>query len=172
GDYAAAERAYEAALRAFPEYAGPENAYLGLAEVYHATNRPDARIDMLRRYLDIAEHDVAVALELAELLESRGDAAAATALRERSLYVAPYDAAVRTALADGYERDGAFDRAVLHRRAVVALNPPDRAGAQYRLAMSLFESGRRDEARRAVLMALEMAPGYREAQRLLLQIVQ
>lgn len=172
GDLDRAEAAYRNAISIYPEYVGDESPYLGLARVYREQNRPDSVMSVLARYLDIAEDDVQISLELASLYEERGDVGQAAALRERSLFVAPYDPLVRTSLADAYDELGEHERAVAHRRAVVALNPPDRAGAQFHLARSLFAAGRPAEARRAVLQSLEAAPGFREAQELLLEIVE
>jgi Tfp pilus assembly protein PilF len=53
---------------------------------------------------------------------------------------------------------------------VVALRPTDMAEAQYQLARVYFEAGELEEARRMVLRALERAPGFVEAQELLLAI--
>ena len=54
--------------------------------------------------------------------------------------------------------------------AVLALNPLDRASAQYDLAQAYFGAGQRDKASEHVLASLEIAPGYRPAQKLLLEL--
>jgi tetratricopeptide (TPR) repeat protein len=54
-------------------------------------------------------------------------------------------------------------------RALLQLEPPDLAEAHFQLARLLHQTGD-PEARRQVLEALEEAPRYREALRLLLQI--
>ena len=56
------------------------------------------------------------------------------------------------------------------RRAVLALKPVDEAGARYELAVALRDAGSRDEARREVLRALEIAPSFEKAQTLLLEL--
>jgi Tfp pilus assembly protein PilF len=53
---------------------------------------------------------------------------------------------------------------------VLALGPVDRAEATYQVALAYFRAGRVDDARRAVLAALERAPNFERAQDLLLQI--
>jgi Flp pilus assembly protein TadD len=53
---------------------------------------------------------------------------------------------------------------------LVALNPPDLAGAHYDLARALDTSGNRVEAKREVLRSLEIAPGFEKAQELLLKL--
>jgi cellulose synthase operon protein C len=44
------------------------------------------------------------------------------------------------------------------------------ASAQFDLAQAYFDAGQRDKAEDAVLASLEAAPGYRPAQKLLLQL--
>jgi tetratricopeptide (TPR) repeat protein len=169
-DFSAAESSYKAAIALYPDYVGPQNAYEGLAAIYRAAGRQDDLTDVLRRYVDLAEDEVDAALELAGIYEERGDDAAAAAMLARSLHVAPYDADVRNRLAGLYDEEERFDAAVIHRQAVVALGPPDKAGAYYRLARSMYRSGDVEEARRAVLQSLETAPDFREAQKLLLEL--
>lgn len=169
-DFEAAEAAFTDALSRYGAYAGPNNAYEGLADVYRERGETELLAGVLRRYLDVAENEVDAALELSALYEARGAVDDAAAMLERSLHVAPYDAEVRAHLAELYERQRRFDEAVLHRRAVVALEPSDRAGAYYGLARSLHRGGVTAEARRAVLRSLEIAPDFRDAQRLLLEI--
>jgi tetratricopeptide (TPR) repeat protein len=170
-DYEAAEASFTEAMAMYPDYVGPRNAYDGLAAVYRARGDTDALADVLARYLDRAEHEVDAALELADLYATRGDQAAAMRLFERTLHIAPYDADVREQLAMMYEAEGQFYAAVSHRRAVLALEPSDRAGAYYRLARSLNGNSQPAEAKRAVLQSLEIAPDFRDAQRLLLDLV-
>ena len=55
---------------------------------------------------------------------------------------------------------------------MVALKPVDQAGAYTDLAESYLKSGRRAEARKQVLAALEIAPSYQRAQDLLLAIAE
>jgi cellulose synthase operon protein C len=50
------------------------------------------------------------------------------------------------------------------------LHPLDKASAQFSLAQAYFEAGQKDKAEENVLLALEAAPSYRPAQKLLLQL--
>jgi len=65
---------------------------------------------------------------------------------------------------------GDHRRAVIERRAVVALHPTDGAEAWYQLALAYRDGGDRDSARREVLRALEQAPAFEKAQQLLLEL--
>jgi Tfp pilus assembly protein PilF len=51
------------------------------------------------------------------------------------------------------------------------MTPHDEAGLKLRLARAHLALGDRDKAREQLLYALEIAPNFREAQQLLLEIV-
>jgi tetratricopeptide (TPR) repeat protein len=63
-----------------------------------------------------------------------------------------------------------FAGAIREYNAVVASHPADKAGAEFKLAQAYFAAGNKDKAQESVLAALETAPGYRPAQKLLLQL--
>jgi tetratricopeptide (TPR) repeat protein len=86
------------------------------------------------------------------------------------MFISPYEPDVHAQLADLAVATAAPRVAVRERRAILALDPVDRAAAEYRLARAHLLAGNRDDARRAVLRALERAPSYREAQELLLEL--
>jgi Tfp pilus assembly protein PilF len=54
--------------------------------------------------------------------------------------------------------------------AVLALKPVDQAAAHTNLAEAYLRTSKRPEARKQILAALEIAPGYERAQDLLLKI--
>jgi hypothetical protein len=56
-------------------------------------------------------------------------------------------------------------------RALSHLDDTDPAGVHFRLAKLLHEEDEQDEALRQVLMSLEEAPRFRDAQKLLLDLV-
>ena len=62
--------------------------------------------------------------------------------------------------------------AIREYKALVASNPVDKAGAEFNLAQAYFAAGQKDKAEESVLAALETAPGYRPAQKLLLELQQ
>ena len=55
--------------------------------------------------------------------------------------------------------------------AMLEMNPVDPAGVHYRIATAHHRGGNEALAKRHILMALEQAPRYRDAQRLLLQLI-
>ncbi len=100
-----------------------------------------------------------------------GDTAKAAAALDAALWVNPFDISMHERLARMYERIGESGKRVRERRAVVALNPVDRAEALYQLALAEHAAGDLVGARREVLQALEEAPSFAQAQELLLSIV-
>ena len=170
--YDDAEQAFQDALDRYADFVGTGNPYEGLAAVYRARQDTAALKGILDRYLQRAEYAAAEARELAALHEAEGAWAEAARFLRRSMEVEPYDLDARRRLAEAYEQLGRHAEAVQARRAILALNPVDEAAAYYHLASSLHANEDADAAKRAVLQSLERAPGYRDAQRLLLEIVE
>ncbi len=61
--------------------------------------------------------------------------------------IVPFDLEAHQELAELYEELEERQGAVLERRAILALDPTDRAEAHYRLAVAMAEAGDRTEAR-------------------------
>ena len=170
-DYEAAEAAFTQALEQYAGYVGAGNPYEGLAAVYRARDETARRIDVLEQFLTVSDYGAEEARTLAELHQQAGHVEQAVRALERALEVEPHDRPAHTRLAALYEQQERYAEAAEARRAVLALGPVDEAEAYYRLARSLYQSRQLPAAKRAVLQALEQAPGYRAAQKLLLQCV-
>ena len=171
GDLTKAESSFKAALELYPAYVGANNPYAGLAEVYRRSENKGALMDILPRYISITEYGAVEARELAELFAARGDVERSVDLLERTRATEPYDIRTLLRLAELQEEIGRYADAVGSRRAVIALDPVDRANAFYRLARTLYELADLAAAKRAVLQSLELAPSFRDAQRFLLACV-
>src|SRR5687768_7730646 len=170
GQHAEAIAVFERAKALFPEYAEDESPYRHLAAAYKATGDLKRAAAELQAHTLLNESDYASNLALAEMLEQLGDRGGAAAALERAIWISPYDPAVHTRLAEHLAATGDRAKAVRERRAIVALDPVDRAEARYQLARALFDAGDRTAARREVLLALEEAPSFERAQTLLLEL--
>ena len=93
-----------------------------------------------------AEHYPAQ-LELAKLRAKRGDNAAAAAALEGAVYIYPYDIELHQDLAGYQTALGNWDRVARARRALLALDPVDKAEAHYQLAFAYERAGNRSSAR-------------------------
>ncbi|MBW3535387.1 MAG: tetratricopeptide repeat protein [Gemmatimonadetes bacterium] len=165
-----AEEHLKAALRIFPEYGGPDGPWLWLGRLHRERGEPDLAAAALLQHAARVESALDAALDEAEARRSIGDAAGAARALERAVTIHPFDPQVHRRLAEAYAGLGDARGAVRERAAVLALDPVDRADAHYRLALAYVDAGDADAARRQVLRALEVAPGFREAQDLLLRL--
>ena len=171
GNLDAAESSYRMALDIYSGYTGPGNPHEGLAEVYRRRGQITELAQVLHDHLAGYPYGDTQAIELAGILLQRADTTRAVSYLMRSRNTQPYDVKVLGQLAELYADLGQYAQAVEMRRAILALDPINRAEAQFALATSLYHNRQMTEAKRAILQSLEIAPGYREAQRLLLKIV-
>ena len=167
-----AEQVLERARDLFPEYAGPGSPYHALAEVAEARGDEEAAIEHLQGLIDINEYDYDAHLELAALYEARSDVDRETDVLTRSLYIYPYRRAVHERLADLAQQAGRPLQRIGALERVLALDPPSRPRILFEIARSHEQLGDLEQARRSVLGALELAPGYPQAQDLLLDLLE
>lgn len=170
GAHDEAEEHLEAALELFPEYGAPDGPLRHLATIREARGDLAGAAAALRRLGELGESLHGVHLDEAELRRRLGDADGERAALERVVEIAPHQLDPHRRLADLADEAGRSALAVRERRVILALDPPDRADAHYRLARSLQRAGEADEARTQVLRALEIAPGYEAALDLLLEL--
>lgn len=168
--YADLVREATAARDLYPEYVEAGCAYEALAEAYLQQGDKAAAAAELARYLRAGGRDPRWLRKLAELEQQAGRKREAAAVLERTLYVDPLSEEIHTALGELYLELQQPERAVREFRAALALNPTDPAAAHYRLARAFRAANRLEEAKEHVLAALEAAPGYRPAQKLLLEL--
>jgi len=109
--------------------------------------------------------------EYATSLRASGSAGKAADILERIAWVAPLDTGPATLLAEWRIELGEPAAALAALDRVLTLEPHDRARALYLKARALALAGDRDGAEAALLDALDIAPAYRDAQKLLLELV-
>jgi cellulose synthase operon protein C len=165
-----AEAELEAALRLFPEYGGEDGPLLYLARIREERGDLRGAARALQQMGSLGETLHSVHVQEARLWSEAGDTEAAARALEKVVEVIPFDLEAHRKLADLYGVLGDHRGAVRERGAVLALDPPDRAEAHFRLALALVGAGDRTEARSQVLRALEIAPNFEEALELLLEL--
>jgi tetratricopeptide (TPR) repeat protein len=161
---------FERAKSLFPEYAGADSPYWFLAQIYLDRGEREKAASELEALTAINERNYAARQELADVYQALGDSTSAVASLEEALYINPMAVGLHLRLAELYAGLERWPQAIREREAVLATNPVDRAEAQYQLARAYFDSGDLDNARSAVLDALESAPNFQQAQELLLAI--
>jgi tetratricopeptide (TPR) repeat protein len=161
----------EEVRRLYPDYVYGGNAYEFLAEAHLAKGDKKAAAAVLTDYEKLGGRNPEALKQLAALEEELGDPKAAAATLDRINYIYPVnDEAFHRHLGDLWLAQDNFPGAIREYNAVVVSHPLDQASAQYNLAHAYFAAGQREQAEDHLLSSLEAAPGYRPAQKLLLQI--
>ncbi|NNE64691.1 MAG: tetratricopeptide repeat protein [Gammaproteobacteria bacterium] len=170
GNLDLAEQFIKRAQQLFPEYAGDDSSYAMLASLYHQQGKFELAEQQLADMTAINAEHYDAQLQLAKLRARRDDHAGAAAALEAANYIYPYDPQLHESLAAHQAELGNWHEVARERRALLALNPVDKAEAHYQLAYAYHQAGNRYSARQQVLYALEIAPNFFRAQELLLSI--
>jgi Flp pilus assembly protein TadD len=162
-----------AILALYPEYVGDANVYELMADAYKTRGDAKAEAAILTAYEHVGGQMPEVLKRLAALEQAAGQPREASATLERVNYIYPVkDADLHKRLGDLLYAQKQYDGAIREYNALVASHPVDKAGAEFALAQAYLATGQRDKAEESVLAALETAPGYRPAQKLLLELQQ
>ena len=160
-----------AVIALYPEYIGDANAYELLADAEHDKGDAKAEASALLRYEHQGGQQPELLKRLAALQEAAGDKTEAAATLTRVLYIYPVkDTELHRHLGALLLAEKQYSGAIREFNAVLATNPLDKAGAEYNLATAYMAAGQREKAQETVLIALEAAPDYRPAQKLLLEL--
>jgi tetratricopeptide (TPR) repeat protein len=166
--------ALDRAVHLVPNAGGSDSPYAQMAAI--ALERKDRQraLVALEGVLASDVNNVAAARQLASVMRDAGVTGAARLrpVYERIVAVDPFDGEAQAALGRLAMERNDPETAIRAFRTVLALQPVDRAAAHTDLAESYLRSGRRADARKQTLAALEIAPRYERAQDLLLQITE
>ena len=154
----------------YPDYVEGANPYEFMAEASIAKGDKKAAAQVLREYEKIGGRNPGALKELASLEQEGGDAKEAAATLESINYIYPMDEDLHRKLCDLLFDLNNPTADVRECGAVLAMHPLDQASAQFDVARAYFAAGQQDQARDHLLASLEAAPGYRPAQKLLLQL--
>lgn len=161
----------EPMVRAYPDYVDPGSAYELLAEAQEKKGDKAKAISILEAWAKAGGRQPETLQKLAALLEEAGRKREAAEALERINYIYPVEG-------EEYHRRqgelwlglGEKDRAIREFTAVIGSKPVDVAGSYYNLAKAQRAAGQNDQARDNVILALEAAPSFRPAQKLLLEL--
>jgi tetratricopeptide (TPR) repeat protein len=168
-----AMQAFERAAALIPNASGKDSPHEQMAAIA-LQKKDDARlIAELTALVAVDANNVDAARQLATALRkaSVDEPAKLRPVYERIAAIDPFDAEAHAYLGRYALQQNDPDAAAREFRTVIALGPVDRAAAYTDLAESYFKSGKRAEAKKQTLAALEIAPTYERAQELLLKLV-
>jgi tetratricopeptide (TPR) repeat protein len=167
------EAALQSAARAIAIHPGDVeigSPYLTLASAYAETAAPDKEVEILERYWRQGGYEPAALRRLAERLHAAGRTADANSVLGSLIYVTPFDQELHGRLGDWLLEAGRAADALTEYEILLSMEPHDRADAHYRIARAHAALDDADATRRHLLLALDIAPHYRPAQKLLLEL--
>lgn len=154
----------------YPDFTQSGSPYLMLAEVHEKKGDRKAAISELLGYFQRGGREPDELKKLAGWLDDAGRRQEAIAVLDELLYVWPADEELHADLGDWMLADNRTQEALREFNVLLSMNPHDKAAAYYRLAQTYHKMNDSQRARRNLLMSLEIAPTYKPAQRLLLEI--
>jgi tetratricopeptide (TPR) repeat protein len=162
----------ESAAKLYPGYAEVGGPYVLLAAVYRGLGQPASERAMLEKHISLNANAVEPRLRLLEILSDQKDWSAVKKIATQVLAINPLIPAPHRYLADAAEALGDRELAIDSQRILLSMDPFDAAEHHYRLARLLSsDQSQLQTAKHEVILALEDAPRFREAHRLLLDIV-
>jgi tetratricopeptide (TPR) repeat protein len=168
-EWAQAQAPAQTLIDLYPESTGSNSGYWLLAQAYRGLNKTNDERAVLAKLARIDGESIEAYQRLMELDSENKDWNAVARNADRFLAVNPLVPQPYRFLAEADEATGQTTNAVKAYQTLLLLDPPDPADLHYRTARLLFQMGN-PEAKRQVLEALEDAPRFRAAHRLLLQI--
>ena len=155
----------------YPDYVEEHSVYEALANAYIAKGNKPAAIAELERYAKIGGREPESLKLLAKELVAAGRKKDAADVLNRLNFIYPMDTDAHRTLGGLWLEQGNFTGAIREFRAVLGHTPVlDPAQSHYDLARAYHANHQPDQANEELLAALEAAPGFRPAQKLLLEL--
>ena len=170
GDWEPALELARELLEIMPNYTEPDSPYLAIARARDELGQRGAALEALETFWRRGGYAPGALRKLADwLLEAGRPDTAIEVLRGVNL-VDPFDVELHGELGDLLLAADRAAEALEEYEIALALAPHDMATAWYRLARAQHTIGNDEDAQANVLKALDVAPGFRPAQRLLLKL--
>jgi tetratricopeptide (TPR) repeat protein len=165
-----ARSAFVRAQQLFPQYAGPRGPAWYLANMAKTAGNWREAADQIAKITSLNAVAYDANMFEADVRQRLGDTTGVKRALERLIWIYPYELTTHELLANAASGTRDYKLAIRERRAIVALDPPDKLDARYQLARALVDGGDIAGARRELLSMLEQAPSFEKAQTLLLEI--
>jgi Tfp pilus assembly protein PilF len=153
-----------------PQAIGPESPHAIMAALADKLGDHARTMKEDEAILKADHTNVEAARTLADLAKSAGDDRMRAFALERIVSIDPFDPAAHTAWGQIAMKEQNAVLAAREFHAAIESGAPDKAAAYCDLADAYLAAGRRDDAKKEVLAAIEIAPSYERAQDLLLRI--
>ena len=142
-----------------------------LAVVYRELNEPVKERETLERMIGLKSNALPALQRLITIYQEKGNWGKVAEYGEMVLSINPLLPSAQSIMAESSEQLKQPEIAVRALSALARMEPIDPAGLNYRMARSLTKLDRTAEAKEKLIAALDEAPRYRDAHRLLLTLV-
>jgi tetratricopeptide (TPR) repeat protein len=154
----------------YPDFVEAGSVYELLANAYLESGDKASATKELEAYARMGGRSPGTLKKLANLLEEQGKKREAAMALNRINYIYIHDEELHRRLGDLYLELGDAAGAIREYGAVIASKPQDGAASHFNLARAYMAANRKDEAKDQIIAALEIAPGFKPAQRMLLEL--
>jgi tetratricopeptide (TPR) repeat protein len=154
----------------YPDYVEAGSPYEFLADAWKAKGDKGKEVGALELYSKMGGREPAILERLSLLQVEAGRKKEAAATLERLNFIYLEDEVAHQRLGDLDMDLANANGAIREYNAVLAGKPLDPAGAHYGLARAYMAEHKVKDAREEVISALEVAPGFKPAQKLLLEL--
>jgi tetratricopeptide (TPR) repeat protein len=141
-----------------------------LAEIYKQREQTELEMQTLTEHLQYSADDLEAALRLQELCELQKQPDCVVDLGKTVFAIDPFQPAALTRTAMAAETVGQTDVAISALTSLLTVQKDDAARLHFRIA-ALLKDTDKESARRHILLALAQAPRYRDAHKLLLELM-
>ncbi|MBX2823076.1 MAG: tetratricopeptide repeat protein [Gammaproteobacteria bacterium] len=169
-DWPGAEQLAQQLIDIYPDFVSAGNGYLALAHAQAEQGRDRDATQTRLRWFRHGGYDPETLRQLAIDLDEQGSVSAAAEVLAALNWVSPYYASEHEKLGQYYLTLEQPDKALQSFDALIGLSEDHAASAWLGKSRAQRQLGEMEKARRSVLIALEQAPFFRDAQRLLLEL--
>ena len=157
------------AIALHPRYTEADSAYLLKARAYRELDDEASQIQTLETFWKMGGYQFEPLKALSDFFLEAGRVDDAKTILTGLNLISPFELEVHFQLGDLLMESGDFDEALTEYQVAMALNPLDKAAAHYRLARVNHALGNSTDTEDHLMAALDIAPHYRPAQKLLLE---
>ncbi len=169
-NWAAAVEAGSRANDIYPDYVEADSPYIAMARAYARLEDDDNEFRTLETFWQRGGYAPRALMALAERYQERGMHQEALNVLNDVKWADPFMEELHVKLGDLSLEMGQPQQALDEYQILLALDPTDKADANLKVATAYRALGDEDKTMEYLLMALDIAPQYRPAQQLLLEL--
>jgi tetratricopeptide (TPR) repeat protein len=169
-NWAEALRTADEAIAIYPAFIGDGSPYLVKAQAMGELGDEAQESVTLQHYWRLGGRNLGAMHSLAQMLAEQDQPSQAVAVQRTVVRAAPLVGEFHAELGEQLREIGLHEEALQEFKAVLALEPHDLAVAHYNVAATLHELDQGDEAKHELLQSLEIAPRFKPALALLLEM--